>query len=176
MNENNLAAPRQQTADELLPLVYDELRKLAVARMTRESETCTLQPTALVHEAWLRIGEGQPWENRAHFFAAAAEAMRRVLIDRARRKRALKRGSAVEHIDLEQVDIALETPDELLLLIDEALEKLEQQDLQCVQLVKLRFFAGMGYKDAASAMGISERTAKRYWTFGRAWLYRKLNA
>jgi RNA polymerase sigma factor (TIGR02999 family) len=167
---------KEHGAQSLLPLVYEELRKLAAARMANEWNTSTLQPTALVHEAWLRLAESdqQAWKNRAHFFAAAAEAMRRILIDHARRKRALKRGAGCGKVDLDRVDIAVESDDETLLLISEALEKLSQQDAQCAELVKLRFFVGMDYQEAADAMGISERTAKRCWTFARAWLYREL--
>src|SRR5262249_46458738 len=141
----------------------------------QEWETSTLQPTVLVHEAWLRLnGSGSQWRNRGHFFAAAAEAMRRILIDHARRKRALKRRAGTERIDLERVDVAVQTDEESLLLIDDALEKLALQDLQSAELVKLRFFIGMSYQEAARVLGISERTAKRCWTFARAWLYREL--
>ncbi len=162
---------------ELLPLVYDELRKLAAARMADESGTQTLQPTALVHEAWLRLSApSQPgWRNRAHFFAAAAEAMRRILIDHARRKQALKRGARAEHLDLDRVDVAIEADEAVLLRMDEALQKLAAHDPQSAELVKLRFFVGLCYKEAAEALGISERSAKRYWTFARAWLYRELS-
>ena|SRR5215472_7821224 len=165
-----------QSAQELLPLVYEELRKLAKARMAQEWETSTLQPTALVHEAWLRLAgpENQGWRNRSQFFAAAAEAMRRILIDRARRRHALKRQAGSVKIDLNEVDVAVKADDESLLLVNDALEKLAAEDPQCAELVKLRFFVGMSYEDAAEALGISERTAKRYWTFARAWLYRKL--
>jgi RNA polymerase sigma factor (TIGR02999 family) len=167
-----------QAAQDLLPLVYEELRKLAAARMADERGTSTLQPTALVHEAWLRlVGSEQPaWTNRAHFFAAAAEAMRRILIDRARRKQALKRGARAERIDLDRVDVAVEVDGDSLLMINEALEKLATQDPQCAELVKLRFFVGLDYAEAAQTLGISERSAKRCWTFARAWLYRELRA
>jgi len=165
-----------QAAQELLPLVYEELRKLAAARMADELGTQTLQPTALVHEAWLRLvgPEQQAWKNRAHFFAAAAEAMRRILIDRARQKQALKRGARAGHIDLDRVDAAAEADEETLLQVNEALEKLAAQDPQSAELVKLRFFVGLDYSEAAEALGISQRTAKRYWTFARAWLFREL--
>ena len=161
---------------ELMPLVYDELRKLAAARMAAESDNCTLQPTALVHEAWLRLmGTGKPaWQNRSHFFAAAAEAMRRILIDRARAKQAIKRGASSKPVDLEQIDLAVVSDDECLLQVSEALEKLSEVDLQSAELIKLRFFVGLRYDEAAEALGISQRTAKRCWTFGRAWLYREL--
>jgi RNA polymerase sigma factor (TIGR02999 family) len=165
-----------QAAGDLLPLVYDELRKLAAARLAGENNAHTLQPTALVHEAWLRLAgaKEQAWQNRGHFFAAAAEAMRRILIDRARRKHALKRGANFAAIDLDSVDVAATADDESLLRIDEALQKLAAHDAQAAALVKLRFFAGLNYQEAARAMGISERTAKRCWTFARAWLYREL--
>ena len=165
-----------KAAEDLLPLVYDELRKLAAARLSFEADGHTLQPTALVHEAWLRLvgAEQHDWRNRAHFFAAAAEAMRRILVDNARRKLALKRGARPERIDLDRVDVAAETDEESLLVMNEAIEKLAEHDPQSAELVKLRFFAGLAYDDAAKALGISERSAKRYWTFARAWLYREL--
>jgi len=166
-----------RAAQELLPLVYEELRKLAAARMANEGDTSTLQPTALVHEAWLRlVGSEQPsWKNRAHFFAAAAEAMRRILIENARRKQALKRGARPVRIDLDRVDIAITANEESLLAMNEALEKLAVQDPQSAQLVKLRFFVGLNYEEAAQTMSISERSAKRCWAFARAWLYRELS-
>jgi RNA polymerase sigma factor (TIGR02999 family) len=166
-----------RAAEELLPLVYEELRKLAAARMATEKGTATLQPTSLVHDAWLRlVGSEQPaWESRGHFFGAAAEAMRRILIDHARRNHALKRGAGVARIDLDRVDVAAEMDGESLLAINEALEKLAVQDPQAAQLVKLRFFVGMHYAEAALALGISQRSAKRYWNFARAWLYRELS-
>lgn len=166
-----------KAAAELLPLVYEELRKLAAHRMANEAAGHTLQPTALVHEAWLRVvGTGnQTWQNRAHFFAAAAEAMQRILIDNARRKRALKRDVQAERIDLDRVDVAIEADEETLLQVNEALKKLAAQDPQSAELVKLRFFVGLGYEEAAELLGISVRSAKRYWTFARAWLYRELS-
>ena len=174
-----ISEPRdgQGSAEELLPLVYEELRKLAAVRMAAEWDTCTLQPTALVHEAFLRLaGQGQDlWNNRAHFFVAAAEAMRRVLIDHARARRALKRGAGREKVNLDAVEVAAETNHEILLIVNEAVEKLAQQDPQSAELVKLRFFIGMSNEQAAQALGISERTAKRWWTFARAWLYRDIS-
>jgi RNA polymerase sigma factor (TIGR02999 family) len=165
-------------SERLLPLVYSELRHLAGARMAQEAPGQTLQPTALVHEAWLRLvaAEHQNWQSRAHFFGAAAEAMRRILIERARRKQAAKRGARAEHLDLDKVDIAATADDGTLLAVNDALEKLAREDEPCAELVKLRFFVGLDYNEAAKAMGISERTAKRYWTFARAWLYRELDA
>jgi RNA polymerase sigma factor (TIGR02999 family) len=163
--------------EELLPLVYEELRKLATHRMAREDAGHTLQPTALVHEAWLRlVREGErTWQSRAQFFAAAAEAMRRILIERARRKHALKRGGGAERIDLDRVDIALEGDIDTLIRVNEALEKLAVEDSQAAEVVKLRFFAGLNYIEAAETMGISESSAKRCWTFARVWLYRELS-
>jgi RNA polymerase sigma factor (TIGR02999 family) len=165
-------------ADELLPLVYDELRKLAAARMAREAPGQTLQPTALVHEAWLRLigSQNQEWHGRRHFFGAAAEAMRRILIDNARRKRALKRNALVEHVDLENLEVAAQADEETLLVIQDALDKLAGEDPRSAELVKLRFFVGMGNRDAAEVLGISERSAKRLWTFARAWLYHEIQS
>jgi RNA polymerase sigma factor (TIGR02999 family) len=161
---------------ELLPLVYEELRTLAVGRMAQEHSPQTLQPTALVHEAWLRLGGPAElkWENRAHFFAAAAEAMRRVLVDRARRKRADKRGAGAQRVDLDHVDLAADLSETTLLSIDDALEKLAAEEPQAAELIKLRFFVGMSYEEAAQSLDMSVRTAKRYWTFARAWLYNEL--
>ena len=173
-----LQAGDSMAGEQLLPLLYSELRQLAAARMAQEGPGQTLQPTALVHEAWLRLvgAEHQNWQSRAHFFGAAAEAMRRILIERARRKQAAKRGARAEHVDLDKVDVAATADDETLLAVNDALEKLALEDARCAELVKLRFFVGLDYNDAAKALGISERTAKRYWTFARAWLYRELNA
>jgi RNA polymerase sigma factor (TIGR02999 family) len=174
---DGVAEAEGQAAAELLPQVYEELRKLAAARMADETGTQTLQPTALVHEAWLRLtGSAQwPWKNRAHFFAAAAEAMRRILIDRARSKHARKREAGAFRLDLDQVDLAVEADEESLLQVNEALEKLAAVDAECAQLIKLRFFVGLDYEEAAQALGISPRSAKRCWTFGRAWLFRELS-
>ncbi|MBI3414272.1 MAG: sigma-70 family RNA polymerase sigma factor [Verrucomicrobia bacterium] len=165
-----------KAAGELLPLVYTELRQLAAHKMAGEMPGQTLQPTALVHEAWLRLtgDDAAKFQNRSHFFAAAAEAMRRVLIDNARRKQSQKRGTGRERVDLDDVDIAAHADDTTLLLIDDALAKLAREDPPSAELVKLRFFAGLTNEQAAQALGISERTAKRYWTFARAWLYAEL--
>jgi RNA polymerase sigma factor (TIGR02999 family) len=163
-----------KAADELLPLVYDELRKLAESRMARESLNQTLQPTALVHEAWLRLAGSDTsvsFANRAHFFAAAAQAMRRILIDRARRKSTGKRGNRCTHVELDKLEIAIEADDDLLLLVNESLDKLEKEDSKAAELVKLRFFGGLTLEEAGTALGFSERTAKRYWSFAKAWLY-----
>ena len=165
-----------QAADKLLPLVYDELRNLAALKMAQEAPGQTLQPTALVHEAWLRLGgDHQPdWQGRAHFFAAAAEAMRRILIENARRKARQKHGGEWERIDLENVELAVESDPITLCGIDEALSKFAQHHPQKAELVKLRFFVGLPLPEAAKALGLSLATAKRHWAFARAWLYSEL--
>ncbi|HEV8421922.1 MAG TPA: ECF-type sigma factor, partial [Chthoniobacterales bacterium] len=162
-----------QAADELLPLVYDELRKLAAAKMAGEQPGQTLQATALVHEAWMRLaGENHSWQNRRHFFSAAAEAMRRILVERARRRGRLKRGGGGhECLPLDEIDVAIEADDPNLLRVHEALEKLAKEDPVKAELVKLRFFAGLRIPEAAELLGLSGTTAKRYWTYARAWLY-----
>jgi RNA polymerase sigma factor (TIGR02999 family) len=164
-------------AEELLPLVYEELRKLATHKMAHEADGHTLQPTALVHEAWLRLAGGASpanFDDRGHFFAAAAESMRRILIDSARRKESHKRGANLERVNLEDVEVAARADDTTLLRINEALEKLAREDPPSAELVKLRFFAGLTTEQAAAALGISERTARRYWVFARAWLHDEL--
>jgi RNA polymerase sigma factor (TIGR02999 family) len=164
----------RKAASDLLPLVYDELRKLAAARMANEAAGHTLQPTALVHEAWMRLAGNDAnvqFANRAHFFAAAAEAMRRILIDRARRKGAEKRGGDRRRIDLDKVDIAAEADDDTLLLVNDALEKLAKEDASAAEIAKLRFFGGLTLEEAAQVMGVTERTANRYWAFARVWLF-----
>jgi RNA polymerase sigma factor (TIGR02999 family) len=161
-------------AEQLLPLVYEELRKLAAARMTNEAAGHTLQPTALVHEAWLRLAGNDAnvqFANRAHFFAAAAEAMRRILIERARRKGAGKRGGDWQRIDLDKVDIAADADDDTLLLVNEALEKLAQEDTNASEIAKLRFFGGLTLDESAQVLGVTKRTADRYWAFARVWLF-----
>jgi RNA polymerase sigma factor (TIGR02999 family) len=163
-----------QAAEELLPLVYEELRKLAAARMANEAADHTLQPTALVHEAWLRLAGKDAdvqFANRAHFFAASAEAMRRILIERARRKGAGKRGGDWQRIDLDKVDIAAEADDDTVLLVNEALEKLAQEDANAAEVAKLRFFGGLTLEEAAQVLGVTKRTADRYWSFARVWLF-----
>ena len=165
-------------ADELLPLVYQELRKLAAAKMGREAAAHTLQPTALVHEAWLRLGgDAQPpWQNRAHFFAAAAEAMRRILIDRARRRKAQRHGGDLQRLNADDLELAgdVNRADDQLLAVHDALDKFAAEDPRKAELVKLRYFAGLTLEEAANAMGIPEGTAKRWWTYSRARLYREL--
>ena len=165
-------------ANRLLPLVYDELRKLAAQKMARENPGQTLQATALVHEAWLRLGGDQQatWQNRAHFFAAAAEAMRRILIDNARRKNAVRHGGGAEHVsfDLDSLELAAGVEDEQLLALHEALDALAAHDAVKAELVKLRFFAGLTLVQAANVLELSEPTAKRCWAYARAWLYREI--
>jgi len=163
-------------ADQLLPLVYEELRKLAAHRMANEAAGQTLQPTALVHEAWLRlVAEQNPkFANRAHFFAAAAEAMRRILIDNARRKRAVRHGGGQQRVDVEQVQLVSPTDDDQLLAVNEALDKLAAQSKPEAELVKLRYFVGMTLEEAARVLGISARTADNYWAHARAWLFREI--
>jgi RNA polymerase sigma factor (TIGR02999 family) len=165
-----------KAADELLPLVYEELRRLAAQKMAREAAGQTLQPTALVHEAWLRLvgSHAQPWNSRGHFFAAAAEAMRRILIDNARRKNRLRHGQGLARVDLDQVDVAIHSDDGTLLRVDDALQKLAQEEPVKAELVKLRFFIGLSIAEAGQTLGLSESTAKRYWAYSRAWLYEKL--
>lgn len=167
---------RLSSAGELLPLVYNELRRLAAARMAREGGGQTLQPTALVHEAWLRLmsGDGRVWHNRAHFFAAASEAMRRIMIERARRKLSLKRGSRPEQISLQDVDVAETPPDERVLLIDEALHRLEAKDAELARIVTLKFFGGLTNEEAAELLGVTERTVRNKWAFARAWLLQNI--
>lgn len=163
-------------ADQLLPLVYEELRKLAARRMANEAAGHTLQPTALVHEAWLRlVGSANPgFSNRAHFFAAAAEAMRRILIEKARRKRAVRHGGGQPCLNLDDVEVAAPAADDQLLVVNEALEKLSSQNKPEAELVKLRYFVGLTLEDAAEVLGISARTADNYWAHARAWLFREL--
>ncbi len=163
-------------AEELLPLVYDELRQLAAYRMAQESPGNTLQATALVHEAYVKLVQGnQAWQNRKHFFAAAAEAMRRLLVERARRKKRLKHGGELEKIPLDDIEIRCSLPSEKVLALHEALEKLEVEDPRGAQLVKLRFFAGLSQKEVAESLNISTRTADNIWAFARAWLYSEIN-
>ena len=167
-----------KAAEELLPLVYRELRRLATHRMAQEAPGHTLQPTALVHEAWLRLvgSEQQTWNNRAHFFGAAAEAMRRILIDSARRKRALRHGGGQQRLDIDEIEITAPAKDDELLAVNDALEKFATLDKQKAELVKLRFFAGLNIEEAAQILGISAPTAKRWWAYSRAWLYSRTHS
>ena len=163
----------KQASEELLPLVYQELRRLAAARMTHEAAGHTLQPTALVHEAWLRLVEdrSRTWENRAHFFGAAAEAMRRILIDRARRKARIKHGGGKERLNLEDLDLAAALPDDKILLMDEALERLKAEDPETAQVVVLKFFGGLTNEEIVQCLGSSDRTVRRQWNYAKAWLF-----
>jgi RNA polymerase sigma factor (TIGR02999 family) len=174
---NAIAQGDPHAAERLLPLVYDELRRLAAQKMVREKAGQTLQPTALVHEAYLRlVGKGgeHHWDSQGHFFAAAAEAMRRILVENARRKRSQKHGGGLRRRDAEDVPLAAPEPVEDLLALDEALNKLAENDPLKAQLVQLRYFAGMTIEEAANVLGISAATAKRYWTYTRAWLYEEI--
>ena len=166
----------ESSAERLLPLVYEELRRLAAHKMAHEAPGQTLQATALVHEAWLRlVGADNPkFEGRAHFFAAAAEAMRRILIENARRKRALRNGGGQRRVDIQEVEVAASSDDDQLLAINEALEKLAAENRVAAELVKLRYFVGLTIPEAAQVLGISETTASRYWTFARTWLYHEI--
>ncbi|HOW66771.1 MAG TPA: ECF-type sigma factor [Candidatus Paceibacterota bacterium] len=165
-----------QAAEELLPLVYEELRKLAAFKMVNEAPGQTLQPTALVHEAWLRLAGNvnQHWDNRAHFFAAAAEAMRRILVDNARRKRALRHGGGQERVNLTNLEIAAQSEDDRMLAISEALEELARLDACQAEVVKLRFFIGLKLEEIAALQGVSEKTVQRQWTHARVWLFDRL--
>jgi RNA polymerase sigma factor (TIGR02999 family) len=167
----------QHSSEQLLPLVYAELHRLAAQLMAREKPGQTLQPTALVHEAYLRLVGSDPelsWDSRYHFFAAAAEAMRRILLDRARDKNRLKRGGGWRRLHLDQVDVVAEAPPEDLPALDDAIQKLAREDARCAELVKLRLFAGLTMEQTASALGLACRTAERYWAFARSWLYDEL--
>jgi RNA polymerase sigma factor (TIGR02999 family) len=175
---NSIEHGDPKAAEQLLPLVYQELRRLAASKMASESSDQTLQPTALVHEAWIRlVGEdaGKQFSNRGHFFAAAAEAMRRILIDNARRKRAQRHGGGQQRVNIEDQDIAAHVDADQLLEMNDALDKFVTHDPQKADLVKLRFFVGMTIEEAAAVLGISAPTAKRYWAYSRAWLYREID-
>jgi RNA polymerase sigma factor (TIGR02999 family) len=162
----------------LLPLVYDEMRKLAAQKLAQEKPGQTLQATALVHEAYIRlvdVEQAQPWDSRGHFFAAAAEAMRRILVERARRKQSQKHGGDWKRIELNEAELASQQRADEMLAIDEALDELQQHDAQAAALVKLRFFAGFGHQEAAEMLGITRRTADRLWATARAWMYARIN-
>jgi RNA polymerase sigma factor (TIGR02999 family) len=167
-----------KAADELLPLVYDALRKLAAHRMANEPPGQTLQPTALVHEAWLRLARGhdQRFQSSRHFFAAAAQAMRRILIEKARRRERWRHGGQLQRVELDALEIAAPLPDEDLLALDEALDRLAALDPPAAELVKLRFFVGVAHVDAAKLLGMSRSGADRAWVFARAWLFQQLRA
>ncbi len=166
-----------QAAEQVLPLVYNELRNVATARMLQESGGHTLQPTALVHEAWLRlVGDGsQNWKNRAYFFAAAAEAMRRILVDHARRKSRLKHGGGQERLNIEDLDVAEPAPDDKILMVDDALAQLERSNPERARVVVMKFFGGMTNKEVADTLGIGERSVDRHWMCAKAWLFQKLH-
>ena len=165
-----------KAGEELLPLIYEELRRLASYKMAGEAPGHTLQATALVHEAWLRLGASnqQNWENRAHFFAAAAEAMRRILVDHARRKQSLKRGGGAPHQELDESTLVLAAPPDEILAVHEALDALAKEDPQAAELVKMRYFVGMSMEETSSAMDLPKRTAESIWTYARVWLRREL--
>jgi RNA polymerase sigma factor (TIGR02999 family) len=173
----NLDAENPRASADLLPLVYTELRRVAAAKMSRESAEHTLQPTALVHEAWMRLGTGRqtPWQNRAHFFAAAAETMRRILIDRARHRQAIRHGGGQVHINIDDLEIATAADrDDQLVAVHEALAKFAMEEPRKAELVKLRYFGGLTLEEAAAALEIPEGTAKRWWTYARAWFFREI--
>jgi len=163
--------------DELLPMVYHELRRLAAHKMAGEAPGHTLQPTALVHEAYLRLvgpNQSREWDGRGHFFAAAAEAMRRILVDSARRKKRLKHGGELQRVDLADVELPMPMPDEELLALDDALDRLASVDTRAAQVVKLCFFVGLTQEQAGREMGISLATTERLWSFARAWLFQEM--
>jgi len=167
-----------RAAEQLLPLVYGELRKLAAQKLAQEAPGQTLQATALVHEAYVRLVDGEKvhdWNSRGHFFAAAAEAMRRILVEQARRKGRLKRGGGKERLDIDEVEIAFEGPADDVLALDEALVRLAQKHPEKAELVKLRYFAGLTVDEAAKVLGVSTSTVDRHWTYARAWLFRELS-
>lgn len=170
------ASGEPRAAEQLLPLVYDELRQVAARQLANERPGHTLQATALVHEAYLRLvgGGGTSWENRRHFFAAAAEAMRRILVERARRKRRLRHGGGGQRVEVEADELPIEEPPVDLLALDEALERLAAEDTFKAELVKLRFFAGLSEQEAAEVLGVSRATAARHWAYARAWLFDQL--
>ena len=165
-----------KAAEDLLPLVYEELRKLAAHKMARERPGQTLQPTALVHEVWLRLvgDEASKFESRTHFFGAAAEAMRRILVESARRKKRLKHGGELERVDVDAVELPLPMPDDELLLLDEALDRLATVDARAAEVVKLCFFVGLTQEQAARELAVSVATVERVWAFARAWLFREM--
>jgi RNA polymerase sigma factor (TIGR02999 family) len=167
-----------QAAEQLLPLVYDELRRLAARKMANELPGQTLQPTALVHEAWLRLSQqaNVRWQNREHFYAMAAEVMRRLLVDRARRRQALKHGGHLERVDLDAVELPGLGDDAVVLRVHEALERLTAEDPEKAAVVKLRFFVGLENAEVATLLGVSEKTVQRHWSFAKAWLYRAMQA
>ena len=175
---NPIDSGDKAATDELIPLVYQELRQMAARKMAHEREGQTIQATALVHEAYLRlVGDGSMrWNSRAHFFSAAAEAMRRILIDRARMKQRNKHGGSLQRVSLDEIKEAIEVDDDHLIVVNEALMRLETVDPECAEIVKLRFFAGLTLRDIARLQGMSERTAGRIWAYGRSWLGKEIQA
>ncbi len=165
-----------KAGDELLPMIYEQLRKLAAAKMANEPPGQTLQPTALVHEAWLRLSQQSRsnWKNREQFYAMAAEVMRRILVDRARRRRSRKHGGGLERMELDGVEATSPVDDDLVLQVHDALERLDGEDHEKAQVVKLRFFVGLESAEIASLLGVSEKTVQRHWAFAKAWLARAL--
>lgn len=176
LHEGGLSDPR--ASEELLPMVYKELRRHAAVRMAGEAPGQTLQPTALVHEAWLRMSgdSSLKWQNRAHFFGAASEAMRRILIEKARYKARLKRGGSLLRLDIDKVDLAAASPDEKAILIDEALERLQQRDPEKARVVVLKFFEGLTNKEVAECLNLAERTVERHWAYAKVWLFQSIRA
>jgi len=174
---NAIGRSESCTCEDLLPLVYDELRRLAAVRMAQEAAGQTLQPTALVHEAWLRLvgDRDRTWQNRAHFFGAAAEAMRRILIERARRKSRIKRGGGQIPLNIEDFEVAATTPDERVLLIEESLQRLESQEPKLARVVTLKFFGGLTNQEVAETLGVTERTVLNHWAYAKAWLLRDIS-
>jgi len=175
---NAIPPGQRQDAEQLLALVYEELRRLAASKMANESGTQTLQPTALVHEAWLRLGGSNQgsWQNRGHYFGAAAEAMRRLLIEKARRRARLKHGAGKPDVDISQIDLPGYTPDERLLALNEALDKLQKEHPDKARVVLLKFFGGLTNAEAAESIGVTERSIERQWAFAKVWLLRAMRS
>jgi RNA polymerase sigma factor (TIGR02999 family) len=166
----------ERAAERLLPLVYEELRRLASVRMAHQPAGQTLQPTALVHEAWLRlVGSGrQSWESRRHFFSAAAEAMRHILIDRARKRQSQRHGGGQQRVDIDEIELPAPIEEATLLALNEAIDELEKADPEKAEVVKLKFFVGLSEREAAEVLGVSERTIERRWAFAQAWLFERM--
>jgi RNA polymerase sigma factor (TIGR02999 family) len=173
---NRVSSGNNLAAEELLPLVYQQLRQVASQKMKGQSSGYTLQPTALVHEAWLRVrGENHSWQSRWHFFSAAAEAMRRILIDRARKNNARRHGGGLERLDIDEIEIAAPVLDSELLYVNEVLDEFFKHHPEKANLVKLRYFLGLNFEEAADVMGISIATAKRHWAFAKMWLFKEIS-
>jgi RNA polymerase sigma factor (TIGR02999 family) len=175
---NSIHKGDPRAAEELLPLIYEELRKLAAAKMNQEPPGQTLQATALVHEAWMRLAgdrQEQGWDSRGHFFSAAAEAMRRILVERARRKDRIRHGGGLERIEIDQIAVPNEAKEQKLLEIHEVIDQFAEEDESKAELVKLRVFVGLNYEEIANLMGISEPTVRRHWAYAKAWLYERIH-